>query len=536
MLERTNAALIDKSNNDGSFDRFQQWFTREHLSAREFVFLFALAVLAHIYFITNFSLSIDDELAAVRSDASVWLAQGRFTMYAVEGVLFPQPATSFSPYLVLAVCQVLAYMLIVRSHGMLPSWKSYASFLLFATFPAWWAISEFAANVPGTGLGLLLVAIAVYLQHMPETPGRGPLVRRLGLASFVLALAAGAYQSLLLFHLTASAGIALYRSLGMRGDWHAVLRMYIGQAMHTGLVLVVAASMYFALNKGLQILLNVAPAYVGGLVHPELLRDMPYWLFGNIAKHMLDVYTGSAAIYGSAMPAAVLFMGMTVAVIATVGRRHAPLHLLMFACVLGAPFLLNVLAGPDAMPMRSQLALSYVVWLCAIVLISQTRAWWLVLACTVLGLYQLQILNLISQYIASTTIAQGHDRAIAQDIAKEILALQPETVSGQVRIDFYGSRPIHSQGVYRVMSKSATNASFFGWDSGNLERIGTYMSVLGVTQFVPADQETRRKLTPEFATMPVWPHPGAIKLVGSVALVKIGADADAGHTPNIDPQ
>ena len=87
------------------------WFHRQRFSWRELFILVLIGALANIYFLATYSPSIDDELAAVRSSAEIWIAQGRFTTYLVETLLFPQPSIPFSPYLFLAVMMAMTQML-----------------------------------------------------------------------------------------------------------------------------------------------------------------------------------------------------------------------------------------------------------------------------------------------------------------------------------------------------------------------------------------------------------------------------------------
>ena len=140
------------------------WLQRQRFTWRELFVLVLIGALANVYFLANYSLSIDDEMAAVRSSSDVWIGQGRFTTYLVETLLFPQPSIPFSPYVFLAVMMALTQMLLVRAHGMTPSWRSYAAYCLFISYPTWWLIEEFSANVPATGVGFLLVATALLLQ------------------------------------------------------------------------------------------------------------------------------------------------------------------------------------------------------------------------------------------------------------------------------------------------------------------------------------------------------------------------------------
>ena len=84
------------------------WLQRHRFSWRELFVLVLIGALANVYFLANYSPSIDDELAAVRSSSEIWIAQGRFTAYLVETLLFPQPSIPFSPYVFLAVMMAMS--------------------------------------------------------------------------------------------------------------------------------------------------------------------------------------------------------------------------------------------------------------------------------------------------------------------------------------------------------------------------------------------------------------------------------------------
>jgi len=47
------------------------------------------------------------------------------------------------------------------------------------------------------------------------------------------------------------------------------------------------------------------------------------------------------------------------------------------------------------------------------------------------------------------------------------------------------------------------------------------MNLIGYTRFVSLPPQRRQELAGHYADMPVWPRPGAVKVVGGVVLVKL---------------
>lgn len=507
------------------------WLQRQRFSWRELFILVLIGAVANVYFLANYSLSIDDELAAVRTSSEIWIAQGRFTTYLVETLLFPQPSLPFSPYIFLAVMMALTQMLLVRAHGMAPSWRSYAAYCLFATYPSWWVIEEFSANVPATGIGFFLVAVALSL--LAERPVGAPLrlsrpeLGRLLAIGLLLALCAGTYQTLLLLFACGTLGVALCRSIESSGrfDWRQVFT----QLAYGAISLVLGAVLYFVFNKMALTLSGTKAEYISGFINVNHLKT-PYWLFGNIALVVWQTYSGAARIFGGTMPAAAVALLCAGVAVARARRGLALPHLLLFAALLGTPFLLCVLTGPYQLPLRAMVALPYVIWLSSLLTFSGRRgaAWAIGLA--VFALFQLQIINLTSQYIATATLVQQQDRFMGLDIGKRMRMLRgDDDPAAPIFLDTYGYGEEFHPSLYASAEGKVTRGSFFGWDKGNLVRIVAYFRVLGFDTVRSAPLTVRAGFTKEFEQMPVWPQEGSVRRHGAYYLVKLGKLPDQAH-------
>lgn len=506
------------------------WLQRQRFSWRELFVLVLIGVVANIYFLANYSPSIDDELAAVRTSSEVWIAQGRFTTYLVETLLFPQPSIPFSPYLFLALTMALTYMLMVRAHGMAPSWRSYAAYCLFITYPSWWLIEEFSSNVPATGIGFLLVAAALTLQAAKPLDAKHVSrneAGRLLLIGLLLAFAAGAYQTLLLLFACGTLGMVLCRSIDATAPF--AWRRAFGQIVYGGVCLVCAAVLYVALNKTAMFVSGTSPEYIGNFVNVANLRA-PRWLIGNIALEAWVTYSGGAKLFGAAMPAAAVAMACAAVAVARARKRLALPHLLLFAVLLGTPFLLSFLTGPYGLPLRAMVALPYVVWLGALLTFTCQRGLAWIVGLAVFGLFQLQIINLTSQYIATATLVQQQDRSMGFEIGRRMQLLRGEEGAAKpIWLDIYGASEKERVSLFAAAPGGVTRGSFFGWDKGNIKRIAAYFRVLGFDTVRAAPPEVRTGFTKEFEQMPVWPQEGSLRRSGDYYLLKLGKTPDPGH-------
>jgi hypothetical protein len=507
------------------------WLQRHRFSLRELFVLVLIGALANIYFLANYSPSIDDELAAVRSSSEIWIAQGRFTIYLVETLLFPQPSIPFSPYVFLSVMMALTQMLLVRAHGTMPDWRSYAAYCLFVTYPTWWLIEEFSANVPATGVGFLLVAAALLLQAEKQI---GPLrgfsrddAGRLLAIGLLLALCAGAAQTVLLVFACGTIGMVLCRSLEGTGPF--LWRQAFAQIFFGGLSMITGLVLYFVLNKLALYFSGTHPEYTAGFIHLENLK-VPIWLLGSIASQAWATYAGSAGLFGAAMPAAAIALVCTAVAVARARPSMALPHLLLLAVLLGTPFLLHLLTGPYGLPLRSMVALPYVIWLSALLTFKGQRGAAWIAGLMVFSLFQLQIINLTSQYVAAATQVQQQDRFMGFEIGRRMLLLRGDDGDGMpILLDAYGYGEESRVSLFATAKSSVARGSFFGWDKGNLKRIVAYFRVLGFDAVRAASPAERVALTRQFEQMPVWPQEGSLRRSGDYYLLKLGKLPDEAH-------
>lgn len=80
-------------------------------------YLFAIFVAIYFFEISSFHLSIDEESAAFRQDASVWVPQGRWGAYLFEAYILQQPIVPVLPMAVFGLALVAAYLLLLDTIG-----------------------------------------------------------------------------------------------------------------------------------------------------------------------------------------------------------------------------------------------------------------------------------------------------------------------------------------------------------------------------------------------------------------------------------
>lgn len=514
---------------DATIERFFFAVRARGFNFRELGILFVIGSIFYSYFLTTFSISVDDEGAAFRTDPSVWVSQGRWFVYIIERFIFPQSAVPFAPYIMLVGALAISYVLVVRAHGYEVCWKVYALYPIFCAFPTWWFISEFYSNVPSLAFGMLFTSASVYLSIVrgrAETKRQG-LLLDLMIVMF-LACAIAVYQSLILFFLSMALGALAVRCGAYSGDTSGLLKSLVLNLSRIIVVSLLALAVYFSLNIAAQKFIASDSGYLGGFLNYHALLDSPQDVIMLVIDRMIATYSGDRVWYGATIGlSGTLILWATLKFLSP-NWVLALVRLALWGGVLIIPFGLHFLTGGAPLPMRAMLGVAYVGWLSCAVLMSTKRASLLLSAALIIGLYQIQIFSVTSQYIASATVTQAHDRALAADIYRRIgEASEDFDRNKTITIDVFGSKVFST--VYANGWSSAMQGSFFSWDGGNVARMLLYMKLMGYGDLKVPSVKDRSALISIFQEMPIWPAAGSVKKVGDCYLVKLSAEPDPTH-------
>jgi hypothetical protein len=135
-----------------------------------------------------------------------------------------------------------------------------------------------------------------------------------------------------------------------------------------------------------------------------------------------------------------------------------------------------------------------------------------------------------------------HDQALAAAIYGELARQNAGAGSAQhpIKVHFSGSRPFGGDNAqscdflhrhYPIAPSTTIGASFFAWDGGNVQRIVSYMNLIGyidLQSYVPQPQQDAKAA---YASMPAWPAPGSVARFGEGFLVKLSPSAQQPFYP-----
>lgn len=510
-----------------SLERIGLW---DKIFPKAFPALLAVFVTIYLSPMTNYSISIDDEHSAWRTESSIWITQGRWGSYLVERYLFPHPVVPFLPQFLFGVSVTIGFLILSKIFK--EPWASAKSALLFAVFvsmPIWSFILEFYGNAIAAGMGFALVSVAA---SQTDQLAREGDFRSLILKSFLgitsLAFAISVYQSYILLFVGVAAGIILNEVLFSEVSVEIIFKKLFAFSF----ICIISVAFYYLIWKIFLHFAQVQPAYIESFFTPQVLLDNPWAVFQTTLKEAFKVYIGAESVFAhNAWSYAILTLCGFAAILFALLRRgigYFLFGLVVFIGMILAPFALNLFSG-GYVPYRSLVGVPFAIWLLAACLLricstATSKNTVLALLCVVLiqNWYSLEIFD------ANTRLVETHDELLAEQVYLRISQVRkPLPVGTQQPVEFFGAKSFVSP--YPKVASSTAGYSFFEWDGGNPYRILSFLRLMGHADLTAIDVDTRIRLLPEFETMPVWPQEGSVKLSGGVVLVKMGDEAGSVH-------
>jgi hypothetical protein len=279
-------------------------------------YLFLIFVGIYFFELASFPISIDEEIAAFRTDASVWVLQGRWGAYLFEALVLPQSSIPVVPPVIFGAGCVLSYVLLldtIRGHRELKG-PDFLNFAIFCGYPTWVFLVEFYSNIAAVGLGLLLSTLCVRV--MLGTKNVFRLSTRVAVAVVCGALGIAMYQSFLFVIAAMGIGVALIRSVEGRPNetWGAMLLLSV--------VTVGAVLLYKLGDIGFRWAYPTIDPYFNSLLRLDQLASEPGATMRRTIAVIGGVYGVGSSVFGAPMWATLVTL---VSVARHVGSEDADL-------------------------------------------------------------------------------------------------------------------------------------------------------------------------------------------------------------------
>lgn len=483
--------------------------------------LFTLALAAFVNFVhlSNFSLSIDEEIASFSTQEwKNWAAQGRWGMAILNLVLPNSSAIPFISTLIFIFSITIAALLIAQSLA-----KNRSEALIFTGFfvtsPIWLHIVEFNTVATGVGIGLIATAFAVQLIST------GRLISAI-YAGLCVGFAIGVYQALVIIYAIACVALLFPGSYFWCDDSVEKLTASYRQFINVAISFAIAFAFYFAMQKFFLVLINQHITYIDSYIQIDELRQSFLQTAHRILHQSIGLLFGTDPTYLGwgrpllLLPAAGFLYGLTKVVQHGITcPRRASISLLAVAAMIVAAVALVIMAA-GRMPTRALIGFPL---LFAVLSVNSYRIHffktrgpqWIAFS------YAMLIAGWIgASLFYADQVARQRDQLLATRLAAAIDSVGRPVFGNNIPFVLVGDWTFSNQGVARRVQIFGT--SFFQQDGGNPYRVADYLRLLGIEGLKPLPITDIRNYMFQINKMPAWPAQGSVSVVHHILVIKLG--------------
>ncbi len=493
---------------------FSHFLLSSFADYRAVIWLFGMAVLLNIHVLSSDFIVLDDTWNAFMSDSSVWIQQGRFTNYLIQDFIFTSPVTPFATEFMGLFFLTLAYYVMVKTLKWSFNFATFASFPIFITFPSFYFINEFDANIIPTALGFLFTVISIYCIGLYQENQRSSKV--IGLFAIILfALAIGTYQTFV------TVFIALVICL-MITQPKVNARPYIWS-------FVLGLLVYFVLHKTFRFLYTSVDSYTDALWTYQLFLIDPWAYILKVGAIVYSSWFNTDAFYGRSLLALSYFIVLFI--IHAIFIKKSVKNAILFLILLQTPFLVFYVS--NIFFIRTYIALPLVAWFTvAFILINTKKHSLAYIMYGLLSMLLVQIVYVNARYEQINLGVDQFNKRTADQIYNRMLELNPSYDKERLhQIHSLGlisyQAPVTAGNVLKMNSSDMLGTSIFNYSHSQTSTIfNNFMRINGVfnMQYLSIkNDDSRLKI---YHTMPVWPAKDSIKFVDGVYYIKFSTDQD----------
>lgn len=483
------------------------------------VFAIVVALLTYGYEMTNFSLSIDEEVQSFDSaNWLTWISQGRWGM-GVLTYIFPNGLATmpFLPTFLFATS--LALSAVILSNIFTNSREEAFVFTgIFVSSPIWLHIGEFNTLSWGFALGLIVTAIAIKYINMRGT-------QNAVIAGICIGFSLAVYQGLFILYLTAALMICIKNEWDLASKQSSsFLRRNIPIITDVLKSIIVAVVIYFLMNRIFMYLSGSSLAYLNNFVNlsaytngeaaaasTRVLKQTRGLLFGTDPTFLGLGFSSLLLFWIGTIFAVKNLLGRGVSII-----TKTYVFALSTGALLLAIFLIILSAGN--IPTRALIAFPVLYAALSAFAFKYIKKGRRLLKLIFCGALFTNIYIANSLFYADH-VARQRDLVMATRLIDRIEDVGRGVFGEKIPLVIVGSWQHELGGP--ALRIEIFGDSFFEHDGGNPGRVAAYLRLLGCRGLLPLPITEIKNELQDIKLRPSWPSKDAIFLTKSAVIVKL---------------
>ncbi|MDR1498304.1 MAG: glucosyltransferase domain-containing protein [Puniceicoccales bacterium] len=487
-----------------------------------FVFAFAVAVAAYWQELTNFTLSIDEELNLFGSDLETYVTEHRWGR-GIFRFIFPVTFGSlpFLPTALFCVGLSLAGAILATTFSVEKKWQ-FLFCALFVSAPNWPHLAQCSAVSASSGLGLVFASLAVRQYYFSRRPAAL-------ISAFILfVLSLGDYQAFFFYFFVALLFLILFSE--EKPDEISLKKIKAKGISILRLVLFCgfAVGVSSGISKLLHLWTNIpATDRISGMFNLFDTGDLFSRLKFTINSMRFTLLGMENLFLGQGMSSLFIFwVGLLVIFFYEPLKIRAFLYKgVSLLCVICVAFALVFITYALLFRTLFAFAILYAfIGACA----AKAKSNFVMIIAAVGVLTNIYI---CTANFNNDAIARERDKVFANSLISEMRLVEPKLGKQKVRFAVIG--PHKHEDLVFTPKHQIFGRSFFGWYDGESVRVSPYLRYLGVTNLEAVDLSDADFARLNDEKYPIFPEKGSVFYYNNVLVVKLGKTTRNSKTPRV---
>jgi hypothetical protein len=480
------------------------------------VALSIIAIFAYGFELFNFNITIDEEVYSATYGPTInWVLQGRWGMYLLNKFILPYTVIPFLPLSVALVFHIGAVLLILKSWDVRSKFEQIVIGAVSITFPLMAYIYAFTTINYGVGIGLFCIALSLYIYAK-----NNGYLRFFAFipAAFAIAIYQGFIPALIgafLVHIILSE---------MQTEKFQINNLVIISSIH------ILAFLTYYLIQEIIIAFGIIRGlgYISGYFDVAFLMDHFDIVVTRMWTYLIfPIYSGGKSVYaidanGFGVLFVVSLLGLAINIL-----RSAKLRNIKRILVITFSLALLLLPFASGLFMQGYMYLRFLVSLPivipGIIMLGMTKGsrTFKIIVALLATVSVFQFIMSTNHLFAASHLSLQADRSLATRLIGRIEDAQAQAGVEELRymeIIGYEYRP----STELIPKIETIGISYFEFAQGNVVRILAFLHTMGYSGLQPLPLDKQAQMVKITDSMPMWPQPGSVKVVGDVVLVKFG--------------
>lgn len=476
-----------------------------------FLFSISLSLLAYGFALTNYTLTIDNEIPIL---SNFGMDLGRWGQNLIRYHIFNGHLQYFSLVLSLFLFSLAAVRLakLFKFEGV----SAYFFCGLFVTFPqiAYQVVFGMMADIAGLGILLSAFSIEFLIKGLNSQEIKQKIVflsSGILIAAFTLSL----YQAFIIVLTTIC--IILFFQSTFESSFD--LKSEIKKLLFKGVLLFISIIVYFISVKIICPPIensSYLSSFVSGGESNNNFLDFCFIWFKNLV---------GSFYYGERLFVVALLLSVFLFIRFFIDRKVAAIRFLSLFLLLLLPFIMSIAISngyhPPRLYVASNLVFAFVIaFSLAYLKLSSLKV--TKLAIVIIATFNIYF---ITNLFYTANKIYKHDKRIAEKIDDIIQIKYPQFSTSQKTVYFYGYFPYEYHQRFRLDKSEIFGGSYYNWDNGNNYRINKFFEVAAIAEYRMIEtKEQYLSVKDSIEKMPTWPDYESIKMINNVVIVKLGKD------------